>query len=401
MKTMKKLTLAFLGILSLTLVACGDDDNGSSGSIKNFWTLTKENKTLYDNDTEGVKLTVTLAYTAEENITLTPEITADAEYLDAFELSTSAVLIEKGQKTADFYLRAKENKMISKAGNITVGFKAVAGLNSGEALLVSVTPKIAVELTADQLKLVEKWQEKYNIDVRQFIGALNVKTTITFGDDDKDQFNDGNDNIVYSQEVAGITISDEATEDKIVLKMTANPMGMTEFIRKMYAAVTIEDEEYWQENPYAQALLPLVKDEISMSGFNVTLDNIVIDPEKKTITFVGKNDDIAIIPFEYDYPAWNTLLKMADEGKNVAVNEGETDVEYPITDLLDSDGTLNPYHYLGNSDVTTDEYEGTNFVEPTATFDADTMTFNFSWDFGAGSWLYDYVKVNVVYTLNK
>lgn len=393
---------AFLGILSLTLVACGDDDNGSGSSIKNFWTLTKESKTLYENDTEGVKLTVTLAYSAEENITLVPELTGDAEYLDAFELSTEAVLIEKGQKTADFYLRAKENKMISKAGNITVSFKAVSSLNSGEAVSVSIAPKFEVELTAEQLQLVEAWQEKYNIDVRQFIGALSVKTTISFGDDDKDQFNNGNNDIVYEKDFTGITISDEATEDKIVLKMTANPMGMTEFIRNMYGAVTINDEEYWQNNPYAQALLPLVEGKTDLSEFMVSLDNIVIDPEKKTITFVGENEDgINIIPFEYDYPAWNTLKEMEDEGKTVVVDEGDTQAAYPIADLIYSDGTLNPYYYLGNTNVLEDEYFGYNFIEPSGSFDTDTMTFDFSWDFGAGGWLNDYVKVSVVYSLNK
>ncbi|MBQ9229849.1 MAG: DUF4929 family protein [Prevotella sp.] len=399
---MKKMMFAFIGMMSLMLIACGDDDNGGGSTIKNFWTLTKESKTLYDNDTEGVELTVTLAYTAEESITLVPTVSGDAEYLNAFELSTSAVVIEKGQKTASFRVRAKENKVISKNGSLTVGFEALSALNGGEAITVSVAPKIDVELTAEQLQLVQKWQEAYGIDVRQFIGSLAVKTTITFGDDDKDQFNNGENTVVYESDVTAVTISENATDDKIVLKMLTNPLGMTTFIRDMYAAVTINDEEYWQQNPYAQALLPLVQDKIDMGAFMVSLDNIVINPEKKTIEFIGKNDEeIAIIPFEYDYPAWNALKQMAEEGKTVSVNEGDTDAEYEVSELIESDGTLDPYYYLGNTDVTEDEYGGTNFVEPSAAFDAGNMTFNFSWDFGAGGWLYDYVKVSVTYTLNQ
>lgn len=399
---MKKMMFAFIGMMSLMLIACGDDDNGGGTTIKNFWTLTKENKTLYENDTEGVELTVTLAYTAEESITLVPTMSGDAEYLSTFELSTSAVVIEKGQKTASFRVRAQKNKVISKTGSLTVGFEALSALNSGEAITVDVAPKFEVELTDAQMQLIQKWQEKYGIDVRQFIGNLAVKTTVIFGDDDKDQFNLGDDTASFEGDVTAVTISENATEEKIVLKMLSNPMGMTSFIRNMYAAVTIEDEEYWQQNPYAQAMLPLVQDKTDMGTFMVSLDNIVINPEKKTIEFVGENDDeMSIIPFEYDYPAWNTLKKMADEGQVVTVNEGDTNVEYAISDLIESDGTLNPYYYLGNTDVTTDEYGGTNFVTPTANFNNDSMTFQFSWDFGAGSWLYDYVKVSVNYTLNK
>lgn len=392
--------LACLGMVSLMLAACSD--NGEERGIKNFWTLTKESKTLYDTDTEGVELTVTLAYTAEGDITLVPTMSGDVEYLEAFELSNSSVVIAKGQKTASFRVRAKENKVISKTGSLTVGFEELSDLNSGEAINVSVAPNFEVELTEAQMQLVRKWQEKYGIDVRQFIGNLAVKTTVTFGDDDKDQFNLGETTASFEGDVTAVTISENATEDNIVLKMVSNPLGMTSFIRNMYAAVTIDDEEYWQQNPYAQALLPLVADKTDMGTFMVSLDNIVINPETKTIEFVGENDDeINIVPFEYDYPAWNALKKMAEDGETVTVNEGDTDAEYAISELIGSDGTLDPYHYLGNTDVTTDEYGGTNFVAPTANFNDDSMTFQFSWDFGAGSWLYDYVKVAVSYTLNK
>ena len=391
---------AFLGMVSLMLAACSDNDE--EPGIKNFWTLTKESKTLYDNDTEGVELTVTLAYTAEGDITLVPTLSGDVEYLEAFELSTSSVVIAKGQKTASFRVRAKENKVISKTGSLTVGFEELSDLNSGEAINVSVAPIFEVELTEAQMQLVRKWQEKYGIDVRQFIGNLAVKTTVTFGDDDKDQFNLGETTASFEGDVTAVTISENATEDNIMLKMVSNPLGMTSFIRNMYAAVTIDDEEYWQQNPYAQAMLPLVADKTDMGAFMVSLDNIVINPDTKTIEFVGANDDeINIVPFEYDYPAWNALKKMAEDGETVTVNEGDTDAEYAISELIGSDGTLDPYYYLGNTDVTTDEYGGTNFVAPTANFNDDSMTFQFSWDFGAGSWLYDYVKVAVSYTLNK
>jgi len=401
-KTMKKVMMALLGLMTMTIMSCGDDSGAPK--MSNYWTLSKENKTLYDDDTEGVKVTVTLALTPNNDVTLVPELTGDADLLSAFELSTSAVQIAKGSKTAEFYVRAKSNQLIAKAGTLKIGFQENSDMKTGELLDIAVAPKISVELTEEQLALVKAWQSNYGIDVRQFVGTLGVKTTITFGDDDKEQFNHGENTIVFDKDVAAVTISESAKEDKIVLKMSANPMGMQEFIRNMYAAVTINDKEYWQTYPVAKALLTLVEGQTDMSKFMVTLDNIVIDPVKKTIEFIRPNGDGKnIVPFNYDYPAWTTLQQAAKEGKEVAVNEGDTDVMYPVSELITQSGTLNPDFYLGNSDVTVDEYYGNNFVNPIGTFDSEnsTMTFKFSWDFGAGSWLYDYVKVNVVYTLNK
>ncbi len=401
---MKKIMLAFIGILSLTFVSCSKDDNEEKSQITNFWTLSKENKTLYDNDTEGVKLTVTLAYTPESDITLTPSMTGDQACLEAFELSTKSVKIAKGTKTAEFAVRAKANKMLSAKGSLTIGFEDLPNMNRGETLTVSAEPKISVELTEGQMKMVSKWQEKFGIDMRQFLGALKVKTTITFGDDDKAQFNNGENQVVFENDPGIVTVSDEGTDDQIVLCMSTNPMGMVPFMRNMFEAVTLKDETYWQANPYAQALLPLVKDKTDINNFVAMLDNIVVDPAKKTLAFVAPNEEgTMLVPFVYSYPAWEALVQMAAEGKEVEVDEGESSATYPISDLLNSDGTLNPYYYLGNSDVSEDVYGGSNFIEPAGTFNLsdNTMTFSFSWDFGAGSWLYDYVKVNVVYTLNK
>ena len=52
---MKKFMFALMGVMSLMLVACGSDDNDGGSSIKNFWTLTKESKTLAGINTNGLK----------------------------------------------------------------------------------------------------------------------------------------------------------------------------------------------------------------------------------------------------------------------------------------------------------------------------------------------------------
>lgn len=406
---MKKILFALMGMVALALTSCSDDDNEKGDDIQNFWTLTLENKDLYDTDTEGVKVTVTLAYTAAQDFTLTPLLVADEALEGAFEVNPGTVTIATGEKTAEFYVRATGNKVVSEAGSIRVSLDSADGLRAGDGLTIHVSPSVKVELNDRQKALVETWLTNYGFDVRPFLGNLTVRTSINFSDDDKAQFNDNNNELTYADGISAITISDQATEEKIVLKMMSNPMGMQAFIRNMFGAVTVYDEEYWQEYPVAQALLTLV-DDTDPATMTVTLDGIVLDPATGSLDFTtvvvdDYDEEITIVPFTYDYPAWNILKQKAEAGEEVEVDEYETMVSYPVAELIEQDGTLNPEFYLGNSNIATDvyEHEPSNFTAPVAAFNLEngTMTFSFAWDFGAGSWLYDYVNVNVTYTLNQ
>lgn len=96
---------------------------------------------------------------------------------------------------------------------------------------------------------------------------------------------------------------------------------------------------------------------------------------------------------------------MAKAGKTVNISEGKNTVEYSIQDLINQYNTFNPSYYLGNSDVSKDAYGAklSNFTTPSAKYDFNkgTMSFNFSWDYGSGMILNDYIKINVNYTMHK
>lgn len=401
---MKKFMFALMGVMSLMLVACGSDDNDGGSSIKNFWTLTKESKTLYDNDTEGVQLTVTLAYTAEDDITLVPTLSGDGEYLSAFELSTSTVVIKKGQKTANFSVRAKENKVISKNGALSVGFQTLSSLNAGEAVSVSVAPKYEVELTEAQMQLIRKWQEAYGIDVRRFIGSLGVESTVTFNTDDKDYYNNGEETSVFS-DLCPVTISEKATEKDIVLRMEGNALGLRDFLYRMLQAQTSKDEDFWMSNTHNVDLLKAISFDSATEEFSVSLD-VTVDPKTKSIAFVSSienpyGDIIANVPFEFSYTAWNRQKKMADEGGKFIMDNGEESAEeITMAEAIEQGITLNPAYYLVNSGIDADQWEAepSLYVKPTASYDDTLMTFTFPWDFMNAS---GYEKVVVKISLNE
>lgn len=401
---MKKIMFALMGMVSLMLVACSSDDNDGGSSIKNFWTLTKESKTLYDNDTEGVQLTVTLAFTAENDITLTPTMSGDAEFLSAFELSTSSVVINKGQKTANFFVRAKENKVISKKGSFSVGFQALSTLNAGDAVSISVAPKYEVELTDTQMQLIQKWQEAYGIDVRRFIGSLDVESTVTFNTDDKDYYNNGDETSVFS-DLCPVTISEKATEKDIVLRMEGNALGLRGFLYNMLQAQTNKDEDYWMSNPHNTDLLKAISFDGSNEEFYVSLD-ITIDPKTKSVGFVSEvenlyGDMIANVPFEFSYTAWDRQKKMADEGGTFILDNGEESAEeITMAEAIEQGITLNPAYYLVNSGIDSDQWEAepSLYVQPVASYNDTQMTFTFPWDFMNAS---GYEKVVVKITLNE
>ena len=386
------------------LVACGSDDNDGGSSIKNFWTLTKESKTLYDNDTEGVQLTVTLAYTAEDDITLVPTLSGDGEYLSAFELSTSTVVIKKGQKTANFSVRAKENKVISKNGALSVGFQALSSLNAGEAVSISVSPKYEVELTEAQMQLIRKWQEAYGIDVRRFIGSLGVESTVTFNTDDKDYYNNGEETSVFS-DLCPVTISEKATEKDIILRMEGNALGLRDFLYRMLQAQTSKDEDFWMSNTHNVDLLKAISFDSATEEFSVSLD-VTVDPKTKSIAFVSSienpyGDIIANVPFEFSYTAWNRQKKMADEGGKFIMDNGEESAEeITMAEAIEQGITLNPAYYLVNSGIDADQWEAepSLYVKPTASYDDTLMTFTFPWDFMNAS---GYEKVVVKISLNE
>lgn len=409
MKILVKTTL-MLTLGALIFASCSDDDDDKE--MTNYVQLSiNGDPTLYEDATEGVTVTVNLARAVEQESTITLGISGDDK--GAVRLSSNTVTFAAGEKTASVEVLSNNANVLAVNEVVYIGVTGFSDSNmkvlEGNQISVTVRPAASVpELTSEQLALINGYKDSFGIDLTKVLGIVDVTTVITFGNDDKETENNGEDTRTLTGKSI-ITLSENATADKPILKIISNPMSMGSFIYEKYRRCTVEDNEYYMQMPVQAALIKAVNYNFATETFDVTLDDLALNADG-TVSFTKAatneyDEEITKIPFVYTYSVWTRLQQLAESGAEVAVNEGETDVTYSVSGLLEQYNPFNPDAILGNSDISSDAYvhDPSNYVSPTSSYDLTngTMKFEFSWDYGAGSILYDYIRVNVTYTLHK
>lgn len=405
-------TFLALAIAVVSLASCSESAD-SNEQMTNYVTLSVEGESAMTEDNEdGLVVNVSMAYSLDHDASVQLALTGDEK--GAVKLDKNTVTLPAGKKTASVKVVSnKANVLLAQeVVNVVVTSCSDANMKALDAKGVALTikPNAAVpELTAEQLALIKGYKDNLGIDLTKVLGIVDVNTTVTFGNDDKEGENGGNDTRVFNGKSV-ITLSENATAEKPVLKMIANPMGMESFMyEKLLRCTTEEPDGYFDGDPVNVALKAAVNYNKSTDTFSVVLDNITLNNDGTlnftAVTKDNSDEDITIVPFVYTYSVWTRLNSMANAGDVVNVNEGATDVEYSIKDLIEQYGTFNPAKYLGNSDIASDAYGATpsNFVLPSAKYDFNNnaMSFEFSWDYGNGSYLYDYVRIKANYTMHK
>ena len=159
-----------------------------------------------------------------------------------------------------------------------------------------------------------------------FIGSIKVKTTVFSSEGGSTQ----DFATEFTREFNGksiIGLSSSATTSSAVLKMTDNPMGLTEFLYFLLKKNTIEDTEYFTLQPNPQKVMGLINwNKNSQETFNVSLDNIEIKTPingVSEINFIGdvnKTNEsvIKVVPFKMEYTAWDRLKNLAASGNTEA-----------------------------------------------------------------------------------
>lgn len=403
---MKKITLLFMALLSMTvsLTSCSDDDGGSKTQQSNGVQMTVSGEaSIYEDDANGVTVNVLLAFAPEKDQTITLSLDNNSD--DVARLDNTTLSIKAGTKTAQFKVLSNDKGILVNNRVVTVSatFSDSNMHLSGSAPSITIMPRADLpELTEAQKALIEGYKTKFGIDVAKVLGKVSVSTSITFNDDDKESYNEGNDTRSYEGTTV-ITLSDQATEDQPVLKMTTNPMGLTSFLYEMMRKQTVEDYEYFNnaDVPYSYAAVQASGYNYSSDTFDVTLDGIKIDPTSGTVDFTGTKldaygDEITGVPFSYVFSAWERLKAKAEAGESVEITEGDETVSYALSDIIEMGGSLNPENYLGTTTIDTNYWESILYVTPTGKIDftAGTMTFAFPWDFTNA---YGYEQVNVSY----
>ena len=400
-------TLLALAIAVVSLASCSESAD-SNEQMTNYVTLSVEGESaMTEDNTEGLVVNVSMAYTLDHDVSVQLALTGDEK--GAVKLDKNTVILPAGKKTASVKVVSnKANVLLTQeVVNVVVSSCSDANMKALDAkgVVLTIKPNAAVpELTAEQLALIKGYKDNLGIDLTKVLGIVDVTTTVTYGNDDKDAENKGNDTRVFNGKSV-ITLSDKATADKPVLKMISNPMGMESYMYdRLLRCTTEEPDGYFDADPINTALLSVVNYNKNTESFSAVLDNITLNTDG-TLNFTAVEDDKTIVPFEYNYSVWTRINEMANAGNTVNVNEGSTYVEYSIKDLLEQYSTFCPAKYLGNTDITIDAYGATpsNFVLPSAKYDFNnnTMNFEFAWDYGSGSYLNDFVRIKANYTMHK
>lgn len=394
MKFISKLAMGMF--IALNIVSCSkNDDSAPQYSGENRVYITAEGDKVLTLGEANQKIEAKISLTTKVNVDTAIRLKVvdmQGKISDLVSLSANPIIISKEAREATFIITLSPNISISEEQRLKVTFESVTGLIAQEDLAIVVKPSVVVtNLTPAQRQLLNAYKAK-GIDLYPFMGKVKVIGTIfSPADGNAEPFVKE-----FTREINGstlITLSDLATSDSPVLKMTDNPMGLTEFWYFLMKKNTIENEEYFCVLPAAQAIMPLINwNKNSKETFGVTLDNIKIGVPSNGVSqieYIHKTKDlydslIDMVPFQFTYSAYDRFKKLVDEGNPVAIeNNGQT-------------GVPNPIYYLNTTDILSDKYEkgawkaskgSINFTEKKMSFE-----FLISHEYGG-----DYIIVKIEY----
>lgn len=388
--------LCAVALTALSIISCSKDDNSNQYSGKNQVYITAQgDKTLTigeSNQKIDAKITLTNPVTQNTNLTL-KAVDANGQPSSLITFSQNPITIAKDSKEVAFEVKLSSNTALTKEQRLKITFESAAELVAKEDLNIVVKPTPAIEaLTDAQRTLLDSYKAR-GIDLYPFIGSIKVKTTVFSSEGGSTQ----DFATEFTREFNGKTViglSSSTTTSSAVLKMTDNPMGLTEFLYFLLKKNTIEDTEYFLQYPNYQKVKELINwDKNSQETFNVSLDNIEIKTPINGISeinFIGnvtKTNESVIkaVPFKMEYTAWDRLKNLAASGNTEAQS------------ILDSDGTSNPQYYVNNESILTDEYGAGNWKasKGSINFQNKTMSFEFLVYHTLSN---GYVQVKVEYT---
>ena len=388
--------LCAVALTALSIISCSKDDNSNQYSGKNQVYITAQgDKTLTigeSNQKIDAKITLTNPVTQNTNLTL-KAVDANGQPSSLITFSQNPITIAKDSKEVAFEVKLSSNTALTKEQRLKITFESAAELVAKEDLNIVVKPTPAIEaLTDAQRTLLDSYKAR-GIDLYPFIGSIKVKTTVFSSEGGSTQ----DFATEFTREFNGKTViglSSSTTTSSAVLKMTDNPMGLTEFLYFLLKKNTIEDTEYFLQYPNYQKVKELINwDKNSQETFNVSLDNIEIKTPINGISeinFIGnvtKTNESVIkaVPFKMEYTAWDRLKNLAASGNSEAQS------------ILDTDGTSNPQYYVNNESILTDEYGAGNWKasKGSINFQNKTMSFEFLVYHTLSN---GYVQVKVEYT---
>ena len=388
------------------MTSCSNDIDYTYKGSNYIQISTADDPAIAENDDRPVTVDVLLATAVETDATIHFELSGNEDGVLNME-NDGNVLIKAGEKKASFKIASNHKSLLNTQKVLTLKVKDFTDSRMrvwNELKLIAKPSPTLPELTEEQIELIEGYRERYGVNLNRFIGEVKCHVTVIYPADDIGIFYDEETRSFEGKSV--ITLSDNATAERPILKMIDNPLGLTSFLWEILKKETVENDEGWMDQPYNQAMVKAINFSEDEEEFKVLLDNIELDGYKGFL-FLDKKDmpEVALhlenVPFEYSFTACDRWKTMGEQGKTVSVLDGDSWVEYSVAELItEYTTTLDPIAYLLYSSIDEDTWENepSDFIESKGSFNEDTFTFQFSWDhaYSAG-----YTQIYVTYTLNK
>ncbi len=385
-----------------SLNSCSDNDDGYTGT--NYAYITSDKSSTLncgENQEMDAKLTLSrkVDKATEIKLKITNQTTPDKQVI---ETTPKSLMVAAGSREAAFKVKILDDVSIINEQTIQISVQPQKELlEAKEVLTITVKPKINIaKLTTEQKKLLEGYKQK-GMDITPFLGKQKVKTTVISNEEDKD-YGFPDESVNY-EGITVITLSELSTPQQPVLKMTQNPMGMTDFFYDVLKHETIFSDNWYGEyaSEYSTKVMNLINwNKTSKETFSASLDSIKIKLPKSGVSavdYIGKRpgpyddpesrDIKDCVPFIFHYTAWDRLKKLIDEGNK---------------DGIECDGygqTSRPDFWINaTSSITEDEYGGELFKETTGSinFKEGKMTFEFLTSHDQG---YDYNQLKAEYSI--
>ena len=408
---MKNLLYTLLAVV--LFAACSDDDNTPVQPQKNYIELSTTSATTFAEDSENaIDVVVTLgravAAPAIVNVML------DGNEDGVLSIDNPTINFDKGEQVKSFKVISNNKSLLIEPRTISVRVKDFSDSSMAiwkDGIDLTVNPAAAIPpITEEQKALLDAYQENLGFDVRRMLGKLSCDVKLIFpkaevGEEGESAFSKVEIQEFKSQSV--ITLSENATAEKPVLKMVDNALGLTSVFRSILEK---EIENVNQVGTSFPSVADAVKFNVKNETFAMTLDDIVLKADG-AVQFVGivedsYGDKIKGVPFEYAYSVWDRQEQMAKEGATVDIVVKDpfdgsimnSEPEKPMTSCIEEGLTFRPGHYLISSDISSDGWESGIWKEALASFDLvnGQMKFVFSWDHSYSS---DWTLIEVSYNL--
>lgn len=364
----------FMSLCALSFALCAGmvscektPDNSYEGT--NYIYLSSDNTSMYGVEGESITVNVMLTTSLDEDAEINFEVKGGEGIV---ELEGNPVLIPAGETTASFDIKCVEE--IDIAENTVLSVDLVSGpekLAVRDPFQFTVMVVGSSSLTDEQKAIIEDYKSSTGIDLSKYIGLVDVTTLYTGTDPDTYE-------PLPVQTITGktaIVLSEASVSGKPVLKMLSNPMGIQDEMYETLRTVTVDNTDFWYGEwaspSYAMLMEAISWTSESQEVFSMSLDNIVFNADM-TIDFLGEienqyGDPITAVPFDYTFSAYDRELEAIASGKLDPVN----------TPDWAGDCTASPYYHLNCDDITSDEYEGGNWIEPKAEISDEKLVFTF------------------------